>query len=241
MKKLIALVLALIMVLALCACGGDTATAPAPEAAKEEAAPAPVEEAKEEAAPAPAEEEAAAPAEGGTYCTDETPVVTLYGDFTAANVNGNVLVTNVGQNADSATMESLMKKAGAAYDTNNLATAEDVTSYGTVIVVCGASGKGLGSAGISQEEELARAEELLKACKDNGITVILAHLGGSGRRGTTSDQFIEVVMGSADYMLVVEDGNFDGFFTDYCEKNNVPLTLVKSAKNAASLVGDLFA
>ena len=230
MKKALVILLALMMVLSTAACGSSSTTTAA--------TPAPTE------APAaePAAEEAAPAAEAGeTYTSDDTPVVNLYGEFTADSVQEGILVTNIGQSADSATMASLLKRAGAEYEENDLATADDLAGYGTLIVVAGASSKGLGSGGNSQDEELARAESLLAAAKDANMTIILAHLGGSGRRGNISDIFIEKVMDSADYMLVVEDGNSDGYFTSYCEANNIPLTLVKSAKNASDTVAELFA
>lgn len=229
MKKISAIVLAAAMAVSMVACGGSSA----PAASEAPAAPA-----ASEAAPAASE---AAPAEGGALTSESTPVVNLNGEFTKDKIQEGVLLTNVGQSADTATIASLLTRANAAFDEEDLATADNLEGHGTLIVVAGASTKGLGSAGISQEEELARAKDLLAAADSKGMTIILAHIGGSGRRGSTSDLFIDVVKPYADYMLVVEDGNGDGYFTDYCAANNIPLTLVKSAKNASETISALFA
>ena len=233
MKKMLALLLAVLMVLSLAACG-DSAPAASTATAAPTATEAPAAEATAEPEAAPAAEAS------GSYCSDAEPVVNLYGEFTADSVQDGILVTNIGQSADTATLASLLKRGNVAYEENDTAAEGDLAGFGTLIVVAGASTKGLGSAGISQEDEMARAESLLSAAKEAGMTIVLAHLGGSGRRGNTSDLFIDIVREYADYMLVVEDGNMDGYFTSFCEANNIPLTLVKSAKNASDTVAALF-
>jgi len=228
MKKALALVLSLIMLFALVACGSEKAA----PAAEKEAAPAAEAAPAEETAPA---EEAAAVTEP----TDAEPVVNLNGDYAGAG-EGTVLLTSVGQSADSATMGTLLKKAGVEYVDNGVATADDLDGVGVVFVAAGASTKGLGNAGITIEDEMARAEALLAACKEKGISVVCCHIGGSARRGGTSDQFIQLVMDYSNYMIVVADGNTDGLFTDYCAANSIPLTLVKSMANVLTPLGEIF-
>ena len=226
MKKITALALAVLMVLALCACGStETAAAPA------------------------AEEAAAAPAEAAAFTepTKDEPVVSLNGEFKADLGKGSVLVTSVGQSADAAMMENILKKAGVEFTSNTSATADDLSGVGTIIVVAGASTKGLGAAGISTEDELARAQELLAACKENGISVILTHIGGSARRGSLSDQFTQLVMDNADCMLVVNDGEYDGngthdqFFSNYAAANSIPLTLLNNVAACVEPLTNIFA
>ena len=137
-------------------------------------------------------------------------------------------------------LDALMKKTGAEYTFNATASAEEVAGYKTVIIACGASSKGLGAAGISQEEETARAEAIIKAVQDNDITVIAAHLGGAARRGALSDQFNDMALGVAKYILVVEDGNNDGKFTDAATDKGIPVTLLHSIADAMTPLNDLF-
>lgn len=224
MKKLTALLIAAVMVFALAACGSSAEpaaqAAPAQQAAPAESAPA------EEAAPA------------ATEVSDANPVVNI-GEFDNSVISGSVLLTSVGQSADSSMMEALLKKVGVEYTLNNTATADDLGAYGTVVVVAGASTKGLGAAGISTDDEMARAEALLAACKEAGKPVVMVHIGGESRRGSLSDQFTQVVMDNADYMVVVADGDKDGFFSNYAA-NGTPLTLVKSLANVVTPLSEVF-
>ena len=181
----------------------------------------------------------AAPAEGEyTWRTSaDNKVASENGTFGKENISGAVLVTSVGQSADVSMLDALMKKVGAEYTFNATASADEVANYGTLILASGASSKGLGAAGISQEDELARAQAIVDVCKANDITVIVAHLGGSARRGALSDQFNDLALTCADYLLVVEDGNAkDSKFTDA----GVPITLLSSIADAMVPLTELF-
>ncbi len=170
----------------------------------------------------------------------ENKVVTENGTFTSADVSDPILITSIGQSADVSMLDALMKKVGNEYTFDATASAEEVAGYKTVILACGASSKGLGAAGISQEEEIARAEAIVKTCKDNGITVIAAHLGGAARRGALSDKFNDMALSCASYILVVEEGNDDGKFTDAATDKGVPVTLLHSIADALTPLTDIF-
>ena len=231
MKKLAAvLALALSLSLTLTACGGGN-DAPAATQPAGNNTPAATEPAANEPA-----------AEGGyTFRTDATnKVVTENGTFGKDNVSGDVLVTSIGQSADVSMLDALMKKVGAAYTFNATASADEVANYGTVILASGASSKGLGAAGISQEDELARAQAIVDTCKDKGIVVIMAHLGGSARRGALSDQFNDIALTCANYILVVEEGNNDGKFTTAAVDKGIPVTLVNSIADTLTPLTDIF-
>ncbi|MDR7870240.1 MAG: DUF6305 family protein [Tissierellaceae bacterium] len=171
---------------------------------------------------------------GNTDATDEVvrhtnadnKVVTLNGDLKA--LEGPVYLTSVGQSADVSMLDALMKKVGVEYTFNSTAKADDIKGSKTIIIASGASSKGLGAAGISADEEKARAQEILDFCKAEDITVIMAHLGGVARRGELSDQFADMVMDYSHGILMVEDGNDDGKFSDFAENKNIPITLVNT-------------
>ena len=173
--------------------------------------------------------------------SESNRVVTENGTFTKDQVEGPVLITSIGQSADVSMLDALMKKAGADYTFNATASAEDAAGYKTIILASGASSKGLGAAGISQEDELARAEAIVKTAKDNGITVIAAHLGGAARRGALSDQFNDMALSCASYVLVVEEGNDDGKFTDAATDAGIPISLLYTIADALTPLQEIFA
>lgn len=177
----------------------------------------------------------------GTFVTSESNrVVTENGTFTKEQAAAPVLITSVGQSADVSMLDALMKKVGAEYTYNATAPADEVAGYKTVIIASGASSKGLGAAGISQEDEIARAEAIAQVAEENDIAVIVAHLGGSARRGTLSDQFNNLALSCADYVMVVEEGNEDGFFTNAATDAGIPITLLFSIADAITPLQEIF-
>ena len=167
-------------------------------------------------------------------------VVTENGTFTKDQVSAPVLITSFGQSADVSMLDALMKKVGAEYTFDATASAEDAAGYKTIIIASGASSKGLGAAGISQEDEIARAEAIAQTAKDNDITVIVAHMGGAARRGTLSDQFSDLALGCADYIMVVEEGNDDGKFSDAATDAGIPITMLYTIADAVTPLQEIF-
>jgi hypothetical protein len=98
--------------------------------------------------------------------------------------------------------------------------------------VPGYSSKGLGSAGVSRDDELKRVEELLAAAAKAKIPVLAMHLGGNARRGVQSDDFNAMAVKASDLAIVVAQGDEDGFFTDICKEAKVPLKVVKIIADA---------
>ena len=75
-----------------------------------------------------------------------------------------------------------------AYEVKELASAEDLkamansgTPYSSVIITMGASLKGMGAAGISIDDELARTSKLIEEARRQGIIIIGAHIEGIKR------------------------------------------------------------
>lgn len=185
---------------------------------------------------------ASAPNPDYQYRTSKgTRVVTENGAFDKALLQEPVLVTSIGQSADVSMLDALLKKVGATYTFNATAPAEEVANYKTVIIAAGASSKGLGAAGISQEDEIARAEAMMKTVEEKEITVILMHLGGASRRGTLSDRFSNMVLEKASYIIMVEDGNKDNKFTEAAVEKKIPITLLNTIADAMIVLKDLFA
>ena len=211
MKKLIALVLAMMMLLA--ACGNSAAPAPtAAPAAPEAAAPA-----------APEAEAPAAPAE---------PV-----EF-SGKLQAPFAITSCGQSPGATMLNVVAGQAGLTSVNDN---AMDVSGLPadtkTLIITTGTSGKGMGAAGTDVNMELDRCLALAEAAKKAGMLVCCAHVEGMSRRTDANDQAsIDGILAIADVVLVIEDSDSDGFFTNYCNTNNLPLLKVPVALNAADVM-----
>ncbi len=151
------------------------------------------------------------------------------------------IITAIGQNSDAAIVKVLCNtklKLGFGY--NILAEAKDLADNASILMVVGASAKGLGAAGISMEQEMARTKALIGAAKAKGIAIIAVHTGGSSRRGESSNQLIELVMADASAAVVFADGNTDGFFTELAAKRGIPLYQTPTIAAAGTVIQTLF-
>lgn len=145
------------------------------------------------------------------------------------------LVTAIGQSADFEMIKVLLNRAKVPYTADPLVKAETLNaSAKTLILVVGASSKGLGAAGISAEDELKRTQALLKKAKELKMTIITMHVGGAARRGTMSDNFIKPCMAVSNYAIVVASGDEDGLFTDLAAQAKIPLSKVDRISSAGS-------
>lgn len=228
MKKVISALLALMMVLSLAACGnsGDQSKEPG-----KSYTPSTGQKDDEYDPNANVDFEMQTSADN-TIVTVGTIDKTLY--------ETPVLVTSFGQSTDASMLDTVMKRAGVDYTYEPLADASVISQYKTVVIAVGASSKGLGAAGVSEAQETARAQDIIKAIQDSDVEVICCHIGGSSRRGTLSDEFADMVMPECSYIVLKEDANFDYKFTKYAEDNNIPITLIYSTKDTVSVFTDLF-
>lgn len=151
-----------------------------------------------------------------------------------------VLITSAGQSADVKLVNLLARREGLQAETKLMATAEDLNGIKTLIIVPGFSSKGLGAAGISQQDEMARVEALVKAAGDRNIPIVMMHVGGKARRGGQSDGFCQLIAENSKSMIVVEQGNEDGFFTRIASSHGIPMKTVDKISSAAGPMGELF-
>ncbi len=142
-------------------------------------------------------------------------------------------VTSVGQSADVEMVTVLMEKAAVPYKANAQAKANDLAASGarTLILVVGGSTKGLGAAGISADTELERAKAVIAEARKLGMTIIGLHVGGEARRGELSDKFIQAAVPSCNYVVVVAEGDKDGFFEKLCGPR-IPLDKIERISKA---------
>lgn len=157
----------------------------------------------------------------------------------AGMFEGPILLTSVGQSADVNIVNTLLTKAGVA-DVRLAATvtAEEVAGYKTLVLAIGGSSKGLGAAGIDENQEVARVVAVIEAAKENDVKILALHVGGQARRGVLSDLFIPDAVAAADAMIVVKAGDeFDGLkISDLLAENETPAEYVD---NTAGVVAPL--
>ncbi len=125
------------------------------------------------------------------------------------------LLTSSGQSADIEMVKVLLDRAKLPYKMDTKIAAPALAGAGakTVLLVLGASSKGLGAAGISAQGEIDRTNLLIAEAKKQGMKIIGLHIGGKSRRGEMSDKFLTDAVPACDYVIVVGEANDDGLFT----------------------------
>jgi len=143
-----------------------------------------------------------------------------------------LLLTSAGQNAEVQIASVLCRKAEITATLAKTATAKDLSNFKTLVLVLGASMKGLGSAGLDIAKERDRIKSLLAEAKAKSIPVLAMHLGGEVRRGEITDELIEEYLPAAGLAIVVKSGNKDGLFTRICRDRGIPLREVEKTLDA---------
>ena len=213
MKKLLTFALAAAMTLSLAACGGETGTT---------------------SGNAPAGNASASTSVSGA---DSASLP----EITAGSCETPAILTSIGQSADVDIVSTLCERAGVTVETNATITADDLTAdTKTLLLAVGGSSKGLGAAGIDEEQELDRTDALLSKAEELGITVVAMHTGGSASRGTLSDAFIQPAFAAADIAVVVSEGDGDGFMAGILAENSTPSAFVEQAADCLATLQTLF-
>lgn len=226
-RSIFALLLALSMTLALVACGGKDEK---PADDKDQQQTEQNTEPQDEQKPAEDNTDAEKPADEGEKAPAE-----------AAEFNGKLqapfLVSTCGQSPGAVMVNMVAVQAGLTSSSINGLTAADLadhTDAKTLIITTGTSGKGMGAAGTDVKEEIARCTELAKAAKDAGMFVVCAHVEGMQRRADSADQSsIDAIIELADAILVIEESDSDGFFSDYATEHDMPIIKVKDSLGIA--------
>jgi hypothetical protein len=165
-----------------------------------------------------------------------------------------VLLTSCGQSPGPTHFEVYLKLLKLEYVSNMNATAADITAkaktgtpFRAVIIVTGASLKGMGAAGVSIEDEIARIKALIAEAKKQNVKVIGAHVEGMARRaqgaapGDNSDELtIDAVCPLASLLIVKKEGDQDGRFTTISKSKNIPMLAFDKNSDMENLLKDLF-
>jgi hypothetical protein len=151
------------------------------------------------------------------------------------------LLTSSGQSSDVVVVKALLNtQLKLGLTVKPVAGPEDLAGMKSLVVVVGASVKGLGAAGLDMEKEIARTAALLKAARDQKLPILVMHTGGESRRGKTSNDLINVVVPEADHVVVVASGNKDKLFQTLAEKRQTPVVEVEKLASAGEAVRALF-
>jgi hypothetical protein len=159
---------------------------------------------------------------------------------TAAQFDQPLLITSAGQNAEVQIAAVLAKRAGLNYTLSKLAEPRDLAGMKTLVLVLGASLKGLGAAGLDMDKEDKRVSGLVAEAEKNQMPIICLHLGGEGRRGQQTDDLISRILPHARLVIVVRSGNADGIFTKICQADKIPLIEVDKTAEAQAPLQRIF-
>jgi hypothetical protein len=165
-----------------------------------------------------------------------------------------VLLTSCGQSPGPARVKFFLSRLELEHEFLEQATAQDLIDrqeagqpVKAIIIVTGASLKGMGAAGVSIGDELARTEALIAEARRQGITIIGAHVEGMSRRaqgaepGDNSDELsIDAVCPKSDLMIVRQDGNEDRRFSIISENQGVPLILFEKNMEMGDVLERVF-
>jgi hypothetical protein len=169
-----------------------------------------------------------------------------------------VLLTSCGQSPGANMLKAIFMRAikenPPAYTLIMDATPEDLNQaaeagrpFKSMIIVMGASLKGMGAAGISMDDELDRTAELIQAARASGITVIGAHIEGMKRRaqgasaGDNTDELsIDAVAPNSDFLIINQDGDSDKRFTTIANEKKFPMLTVTKNLELLEVVTKVF-
>ncbi len=104
----------------------------------------------------------------------------------------------------------------------------------------GGSTKGLGAAGIDEKFELERSTKIIDEAIKQGILVLGIHIGGEGRRGPLFPAFIDLVAPRTKGLIVTEEGNKDGYFSNLSKDKNIPLVVVTTTPEVGGVLQKVF-
>jgi hypothetical protein len=164
------------------------------------------------------------------------------------------LLTSCGQSPGPVKIEVFLKRLKMDFAYVPRAAANDLlekkksgTPYKSIVIVTGASLKGMGAAGVSINDEIDRIKALIAEARKQGIKVIGAHIEGMARRaqgaaaGDNSDEVsIDAVCPQSALLLIRKDGDEDGRFTTISKSKNIPMLVFEKNMELEAVLKNLF-
>jgi hypothetical protein len=152
-----------------------------------------------------------------------------------------ILVTTAGQGPGGEFVDAMVKRSRIT--PSRLVAKADLsflTDQRTLIVVLSSSLKGMGSAGVSINQELGRINSLINQAKKMGMTIIGCHIEGEARRGGYDEDIINQIAPKMNYLIVRNDGNADGIFNKIAAKDKIPITFIEKTSELAQIFTEMF-
>jgi hypothetical protein len=165
-----------------------------------------------------------------------------------------VLLTSCGQSPGPLKIKVFMAKLNIEYVYNLQASVSDLAAkkkegkpFKSLIIVTGASLKGMGAAKVSIDEELDRIKKLIAEAKKLGIKIVGSHVEGMERRaqgaapGDNSDELsIDAVCPVSDLLLVRKDGDEDKRFTAISTGKKIPMIAFEKNMQLSDVLKNLY-
>jgi hypothetical protein len=165
-----------------------------------------------------------------------------------------VLLTSCGQSPGPLKIKVFFTRLNVDYVYNPQATAGDLLDkkkggkpFKSIIIVTGASLKGMGAARVSIEDELDRTRKLIAEARKQGIKVVGAHVEGMERRaqgaapGDNSDELsIDAVCPQSDLLVIRKDGDEDKRFTAISTGKKIPMVAFEKNMELSDVLKDLY-
>lgn len=151
-----------------------------------------------------------------------------------------VALTSIGQSAEVQLINIILKKLEIEHFFSRFLEPSSIVEEKTLIISIGGSIKGLSSMGLNTEDEKKRAKELVNYCKEKDIKIIGVHLGGKQRRGDSSDEYLNIVIPHCEYLIVMNNSNYDNFFTKFAKNNNKQLKIIYKLKETEKVINNIF-
>ncbi|HDP98826.1 MAG TPA: hypothetical protein ENN22_06550 [bacterium] len=164
-------------------------------------------------------------------------ITAMVNEFTAEQP---FLITPAGQNPDAMMVKILAQKAGLNFTYDKFAMPDTLKNHKTLVLVAGGSSKGLGAANIDKDKELERINSLIAAAKKDSIKIITMHIGGKKRRGKLSDPFNRISAENASYLIVLKDGDEDGYFAEVAKQKKIALIYIEKIMEAGDILKTVF-
>ena len=117
------------------------------------------------------------------------------------------------------------------------------TPYKTMIMVMGASLKGMGASGLTIDTELKRIQANISWARKNNVTIIGMHVEGKslrGKPGSDNERVIDYVLPYCDMIIVTEGSNFDGKFSDLANRYNISISVAKNVSAIVPIIAKIF-
>jgi hypothetical protein len=183
------------------------------------------------------------------------PALTKERDLTAqsSTFESPAFIASVGQSAGAMQARVLADRAGMEFTFEARPAPEMLDGHKTLIVVLGASTKGLGAAGVDVDSEIAWATQLFEKARESGMSIVAMHIEGGTRRGPSSDRINTTFAPLVDHIIVKgasadqewaeaeeANGNADGLFTQIGSDNGIPITYIARTLEAVGALQQLF-